>query len=90
MIEIDHKPLVPLLGTIHLDTLPPHVLRFKLCLDRYDFSIHHIPSRELYTADTLSRVPHTPPGGNNIAFQQKTASYLASMVTVLPASSDRL
>ena len=28
MIEMDHKPLIPLLGTKHLDNLPPRVLRF--------------------------------------------------------------
>ena len=33
-IETDHKPLVPLLGTKHLDTLPPRVLRF---LARFDY-----------------------------------------------------
>ena len=27
-IETDHKPLVPLLGSKHLDSLPPRVLRF--------------------------------------------------------------
>ena len=26
LIETDHKPLVPLLGTKHLDSLPPRVL----------------------------------------------------------------
>ena len=29
-IETDHKPLVPLLNTKHLDSLPPRVLRFRL------------------------------------------------------------
>lgn len=27
-IETDHKPMVPLLGSKHLDSLPPRVLRF--------------------------------------------------------------
>ena len=30
VIETDHKPLVPLLGTKSLDSLPPRVLRFRL------------------------------------------------------------
>ena len=29
-IETDHKPLVPLFGTKHLDSLPPRILRFCL------------------------------------------------------------
>ena len=28
LIETDHKALVPLLNTKHLDSLPPRVLRF--------------------------------------------------------------
>jgi hypothetical protein len=36
LIETDHKPLVPLLGTKHLDSLPPRVLRFRLRLARFE------------------------------------------------------
>ena len=32
MIKADHKPPVPLLGTKHLDDLPPRVLRFSILL----------------------------------------------------------
>ena len=39
-IETDHKPLVPLLSSKHLDDLPPCVLRFRLQLARYDYSFH--------------------------------------------------
>ena len=42
-IETDHKPLVPLLGTKHLDCLPPRILRFRLRLSRFHYSISHIP-----------------------------------------------
>ena len=38
-IETDHKTLAPLLGTKHLDTLPPRFLRFRLRLDRFSYSI---------------------------------------------------
>ena len=54
-IETDHKPLVPLLGTKHLNNLPPRVIRFRLRLDRFDFSIIHVPGKHLYRADALSR-----------------------------------
>ena len=82
VIETDHKLLVPLLGTKCPDILPPRVLCFRLHLDRYNFSIHHTPGKELYTADTLSQAPH--------ASQQEIESYVASVVTALPASSHRL
>jgi len=43
MIETDHKPLVPLLGTKQLDNFPPRVLWFRLCLARFDYNINHVP-----------------------------------------------
>ena len=36
--------------------MPPRILRFRLRLDRFQFSIGH-PGKELYTADALSRAP---------------------------------
>ncbi|KAL5510819.1 hypothetical protein EMCRGX_G006423 [Ephydatia muelleri] len=56
-IETDHKPLVPLLGSKHLDTLPPRILRFRLRLARFDFTIQHVPGKLSGTADALSRAP---------------------------------
>ena len=56
-IETDHKPLVPLLSTKHLDDLPPRILCFKLRLIPFDYTISHIPGKLLYTADTLSHAP---------------------------------
>ena len=52
-VETDHKPLVPLLGLKHLDSLPPRILRFRLRLDRFSYDIKHVPGKELYTADTF-------------------------------------
>ena len=46
-IETNHKPLVPLLSTKHLDSLPPRVLHFRLRLDRFDYTIYHVPGPSL-------------------------------------------
>ena len=54
-IETDLKPLVPLLGIKHLDSLPPRILRFRLHLHRFSYNINHVPGKELYIAYTLSR-----------------------------------
>ena len=51
-IETDHKPLV---CQKNLDSLPPTILRFRLCLARFDYTIAHIPGKELCVADTLSQ-----------------------------------
>ena len=57
LIETDHKPLVSLLGSKSLDSLPPRILRFRLRLSRFSYSIHHVPGKILYTPDTLSHAP---------------------------------
>ena len=38
----------------HLDCLPPTVLQFRLRLHQFDYTIHHVPAKELYTTDALS------------------------------------
>ena len=59
-LETDHKPLVTLLGTAKsLDELPPHIHRMKMRLMRFSYKIIHVPGKELFTADTLSRTPVT-------------------------------
>ena len=42
-LEMDHKPLVPLLSHQHLDKLLPRVLRFRLRLMRFDYIIQVYP-----------------------------------------------
>ena len=56
-IETDHKPLVPILSSKHLDQLPSRVLCFRLRLSRFQFTVSHVPGKELYTADAHSRAP---------------------------------
>ena len=55
--KIHHKPLVRLLGNKQLDRLLPRILRFRLRLMRFDYTISHVPVKSLFTADTLSRSP---------------------------------
>ena len=90
-IETDHKPLVPLLGVKHLDCLPPRVLRFRLCLDCFDYVIHHVPGKELHTADTLSRAPvPDSTSEDSIAFEELAELCMMDVIAHLPASSQRL
>ena len=88
-IETDHKPLVPLLGTKHLDDLPPRVLRFRLRLNRFNYSISHVPGKYLYTADTLSRAP-IPATSEETDLQDVAESLMEMCVNHLPASNQRL
>ena len=82
-VETDHKPLIPLLSTKQLSSLPPRVLRFRLRMDRFDFNINHVPGKHLCTADTLSRSPVA----NSVAFEKEIESFVEAVVTTLPASN---
>ena len=87
-IETDHKPLVPLLGTKNLDSLPPRVLRFRLRLSRFEYQIRHVPCKYLYTADTLSRAPIQCTEPCNL--QEEANLLMEISVENLPASSQRI
>ena len=88
-IETDHKPLVPLLGTKDLDNLPPRVLRFRLRLARFDYTISHVPGKALYTADTLSRA--LLESSETDSSPQGEAELLLEMcLSNLPANKERL
>ena len=88
-IETDHKPLVPLLSTNQLDRLPPRVLRFRLRLARYTYSIQHVPGKLLYTADALSRAP-APGNEQPQQLESEVESFVEAVVTNLPATKRRL
>ena len=88
-LETDHKPLVPLLSTKQLDTLPPRILRFRLRMDRYDYTVQHVPGKALYMADTLSRAPLEMEEADQ-ELQEEAESLMEISVSNLPASKDRL
>ena len=81
LLETDHKPLVPLLGKTNLDCLPPRVLRFQIRLMRFDYSISHVPGKLLYTADTLSRAPLTPPDANHLLEDAQTEVFVHALAS---------
>lgn len=88
-IETDHKPLVPLLSTKHLDNLPPRVLRFRLRLARFDYSIQHVSGKLLHTADALSRAPITATEAQ-LCLSDEVETFIESVTANLPASTQRL
>ena len=88
-METDHKPLVPLLSTKNLDDLPPRVLRFRLRLMRYNFSIIYTPGKFLYISDALSRSP-LPQSTDSHDLQEPVEAYIANVVSSLPATPGRL
>ena len=91
ILETDHKPLVPLLGNKSLDLLPTHVLRFRLCLMRFQYTINHVPGKTLYTADTLSRAPLKDTfEANGHTSSDEIEWFVQAVIAALPADKDRL
>lgn len=91
-LETDHKPLVPLLGTSKsLDELPPRIQRMKMRLMRYSYKIYHVPGKELYTADTLSRAPITTcPDNEDDNLSQEILNFVNLVMVGMPATDARL
>ncbi|KAL5487120.1 hypothetical protein EMCRGX_G019686 [Ephydatia muelleri] len=91
-VETDHKPLVPLLSTKMLDSLPPRVLRFRLRLMRFQFTIHHMPGKNMYIADALSRAPTASSDPKQAALQEDVEHYMyvTEVVAALPGSAERI
>ena len=57
---------------------------------RYNFTIRHIPGKELVTADTLSRVPTNTATRRDHEFQAEVSACLAAATDALPVTDKRL
>ena len=68
---------------------PSRILRFRLRMARYNYTVEHVPGKLLYSADALSRAPSK---GNDSSdeLQYDAESYIASVISNLPSTPDRL
>ncbi|XP_048775204.2 uncharacterized protein K02A2.6-like [Ostrea edulis] len=89
-IETDHKPLISLLGSKAISDLPPRIQRFRMRLMRYEYEIYHVPGKNLYTADALSRAPQQDMSKEEEEFQTVVEAYVDSIIETLPASESLL
>ena len=90
-LQSDHKPLIPLLGDNKpLTDLPPRIQRFRMRLMRFRYSIIHVPGKDLWTADALSRAPSSPPVLSDTQLEEDANIYLCSVLDSLPASAEKL
>ena len=95
-VETDHKPLVPLFSTKLIDELPLRIQRFRLRLMRYDFTVSHVPGKNLMTADTLSRAPlgegmlDCDELHNQEELRKEAEAYVQAVLICLPSSDQRL
>ena len=89
-LHTDHKPLVPLLSSKSLDTLPARVQRFRMRLMRYQFSISHVPGKDLHIADTLSRAPTSQSTPSDDQFCHHVDNLVHFVTGSLPVTDERL
>lgn len=86
-IETDHKPLVPLFSTKRIDEMTPRLQRLRMRVLEYDFTISHIPGKDMHTADVLSRKPLQCSGKHLASVIEE---YELLTVEQLPASTEML
>ena len=89
-IYTDHKPLVPLFSTKHLEELRVRVQRFKLRMMRFNFTISHVPGKQLTIADMLSRAPTETSDNYDHKLDQESQAFVNSVIESLPASEQQL
>ena len=88
----DHKPLLPMLMTHCLDQLPPRIQRFRMHLLRFNIeSMIHVPAKEMYTSDTLSRLMAWKSLSKDVnKFNEETEAYVCSILDSLPVLDGKL
>jgi len=89
-IHTDHKPLVPLFSSKHLEELPIRVQRFRLRMMRFLFSISHVPGKDLIIADALSRAPVADPTSADELLQQEANVFINVALQSIPATEERI
>ena len=89
-IETDHKPLVPLLGTKHLEDLVIRVQCFRMQLMHFLFTVSYVPGKHLITAEALSRAPITSFPESEEELHKSVNMYVCAILTTLPATDKRI
>ena len=90
-IETDHKPLVPNLSSKHLNNLPAsrlRVLRFRLRMAKYDYTIAHVPGKLLNTADALSRYP--VPNQESDSLQEEVETFVNFITRISLSATEQI
>ena len=76
-----------MLNSKHLDHLPPRILRFRLRMGRFNYTVSHIPGNLLHAADALSRAPSP---STDTQLQEEVEWFVDTVTSMLPASKHRL
>ena len=87
-IETDQKPLVNLLGKKPINNLPPRIVRFRIALMRFAFTISHVPGKEMYLSDCLSRA--SIKDNTSTVLHKECEAYVNALLSNLPCTDRRL
>ena len=91
LVETDHNPLVPILGSKNLEEMSPRIQRLRMRVLRFDFSVSHVPGKHLSTADALSRAPIVEETKENDPRpEEENNLYVHHIFNSLPASNTQL
>ena len=85
-IQTDHKPLVSLLDSKPLDSLPVRIQCFSIRLLRFTYTISHIPGNELTVANALLRAPVSNPTSTDTQFNKEVDVYVNLVLESFPAT----
>ena len=58
--KTDHKPLQTIMNVQQLDECPPWLMRMKLYMLQYCYTVEYVPGKTLAVADALSHAPVGP------------------------------
>ena len=89
-IHTNHKPLILLFSTKNLEELTVRVQRYHLRMMRFNFTISHVPGKQLAIADTLSQTPTASPNVDDYKLEQESQAFVNSIIQSIPATEQRL
>lgn len=89
-VETDHKPLVPIFNSKHIDELSPRLQRFKVKMMRFNTHFYYTPGKQLVTADTLSRQPIEVTDKQAEEIFNDAEAYVDLVVSNLPITDAKL
>ena len=90
VVQVDHKPLIPLLNTKALTDAPLRCQRMLMRMMRYNAKALYVPGSQHCIPDCLSRQPVQCADADALDYQQELQDYVAGTFSGLPVTDGRL
>ena len=85
-VHTDRKPLIPIVQK-PFDEVPPRLQRWLVALMPHDYTLKHVPGKELFCTDALSRAP-VPTTDASPAESRSLHEYVGLVLEAAPVSLD--